>query len=249
MIGAILDDRLVEARLDNQGYWNKARQCLPVQGSTAPRARLDRDDRSSAHRYPEQGSTGMIGAILDDRLVGARVDQGHYGARIDTACWSRAQQHVEHFSTGMIRAVLYDSLVEERLDNQEHWSNARQCLSQQGSTAPAARLDRDNRSSALRLVGLEQGSITKGTGARLNSVCRGRAQRPLEPCSTGMIEKKTIKFSCFFRFWYFKYAILFSLYFLPRFCLLVNKIHDVVNNQIRSSTRLASLDILTTFMK
>ena len=83
MIGAILDDRLVGARLDNPGYWNKARQCLPEQGSTAPRSRLDWYDRSSAQRSPEQGSTGMIGAMLDDRLVGARLDQGH---------WSKARQ-------------------------------------------------------------------------------------------------------------------------------------------------------------
>ena len=58
------------------------------------------------------------------------------GARLDIACWGRAQQHVEHFSTGMIRAVLYESLAETRLDNQEHWSNARQCLSQAGLNGP-----------------------------------------------------------------------------------------------------------------
>ena len=83
MIGGVLDDRLVGTRLDNQGYWNKARPCLPEQGFDEPGTRLDRDDRSSAQRSPKQGSTGMIGAMLDDRLVGARLDQGH---------WSKAQQ-------------------------------------------------------------------------------------------------------------------------------------------------------------
>ena len=50
MIGAMLDDRLVGARLHNQGRWNKALQCLLEQSSTAPGANLDRDDRSSAQR-------------------------------------------------------------------------------------------------------------------------------------------------------------------------------------------------------
>ena len=73
MIGAVLDNRLVGAKLDNQGHWSKARQCLPEQGSTAPGARLDRDDRSSAlrsigwskARHPralEQGSTVPAGS-------------------------------------------------------------------------------------------------------------------------------------------------------------------------------------------
>ena len=31
MIGAVLYDRLVGARLDIQGHWSRARQCLPVQ--------------------------------------------------------------------------------------------------------------------------------------------------------------------------------------------------------------------------
>ena len=175
------------------------------------------------------------------------------GAGLDRACWSRAQQHLEHFSTGMIRAVLYtipSPWLKQGSITKSTGATLDSACRKQDSTAPAAKLDRDDRSSALRLVGLEQGSITKGTGARLDSVCRGRAQRPLEPGSTGMIRKqKQLQFSCFFRFWYFKYAILFSLYFLPRFCLLVNKIHDVVNNQSCSSARLASLDVRTTFMK
>ena len=101
MIGAVLNDRLVGAKLDNQGYWSKAGQSLPEQGSTAPGARFDRDDRSSAlrsldwynarqprsleqgptvpdwsraRRPLDQGSTGTIVAQLDDSIVGARLD-------------------------------------------------------------------------------------------------------------------------------------------------------------------------------
>ena len=89
MIGAMLDDRLAGARLDNQGHWSKARQCLPELGSTALGAWLDRGGRRSAlrslgwskARQPralEQGSTGMIEAVFDDRLDGARLDnKGH----------------------------------------------------------------------------------------------------------------------------------------------------------------------------
>ena len=92
MFGAVLDDRLVGAKLDSQGHRSRARQCLPEQGSTAPGARLDRDDRSRAQRSlgwskaqqpraQEQGSTGKIGAVLHDRLVGARFsNQAHWNS-------------------------------------------------------------------------------------------------------------------------------------------------------------------------
>ena len=78
MNGAELDDILLGARLDNQGHWAKAQrqQCLPEQRSTAPGARLIRDDQSRARRsfgwsnagQPralEQGSTVPTGAGLD----------------------------------------------------------------------------------------------------------------------------------------------------------------------------------------
>ena len=76
MIGAMLDDRLAGARLDNQGHWSKARQCLPELGSTALGAWLDRGGRRSAlrslgwskARQPralEQGSTVPAGAELN----------------------------------------------------------------------------------------------------------------------------------------------------------------------------------------
>ena len=41
-------------------------------------ARLDSAYRSMAQRALEHGSTGMFGAVLDDSLVGAKLDsQGH----------------------------------------------------------------------------------------------------------------------------------------------------------------------------
>ena len=77
--------RPLEHRLDNQEHWSKALQCLPEHSSTAPGARLYRDDRSSVRRSlswsearqlraQEQGSTGMTGAVLYDLLVGARLN-------------------------------------------------------------------------------------------------------------------------------------------------------------------------------
>ena len=47
-----------------------------AQGSTTKGtgARLDSASRSRAQRPLEQSSTGMIGAMLDDRLVGAWLD-------------------------------------------------------------------------------------------------------------------------------------------------------------------------------
>ena len=70
MIGAVLDDLLAGARLNNQGHWSKALQCLLEQSSTAPGARLNKDE--------------VIGAVLNDLLDGARLNnQGH---------WSKALQ-------------------------------------------------------------------------------------------------------------------------------------------------------------
>ena len=72
----MLDDRLVGARLPNQGHWNKAQQGLPEQGSTVPGAKLYRGDRSSTQqslgwsnaqqpRTLEQGSTVPAGEELE----------------------------------------------------------------------------------------------------------------------------------------------------------------------------------------
>ena len=58
MTEAVHYDPFIGATLDSQRHWSKARQCLPEQGSTAS----------------EAGSTGMIVAKLDDRIVGARLD-------------------------------------------------------------------------------------------------------------------------------------------------------------------------------
>ena len=48
VIGAVLNDLLDGARLNNQGHWSKALQCLPEHSFTAPGAKLNRDDQSSA---------------------------------------------------------------------------------------------------------------------------------------------------------------------------------------------------------
>ena len=156
MIGAVLNDRLVGARLDSQGHWSNARQCLPEQGSTAPGARLDRDDRSNARRSLGWSQAPQPRALEQGSTVPA---------------WSKAQRPLEQISIEMIGAVLNGRLVGARLDSQGHWSNARHCLPEQGSTAPGARLDKDDRSNARRSW-LEPGSTTKGTGARLDIACR-----------------------------------------------------------------------------
>ena len=104
----------------------------------APGAMLHRDDRSSALRSfswsnarqlraQEQGSTVPAGAELNGPL--------------------------EQCSTGMIGEGLDDRLVGARLNNPGHWSKAQQCLPEQSSTDPGARLDRDDRSRALRSLG------------------------------------------------------------------------------------------------
>ena len=106
--------------------------------STAPGAMLHRDDRSSALRSfswsnarqlraQEQGSTVPAGAELNGPL--------------------------EQCSTGMIGEGLDDRLVGARLNNPGHWSRAQRCLPEQSSTDPGARLDRDDRSRALRSLG------------------------------------------------------------------------------------------------
>ena len=96
------------------------------------------------------------------------------GARLDSACRSRAQRPLEQGSTGMIGAVFDDRLDAAMLHHQVHWSKARQYLPEQGSTAPGARLDRDDRSNTRRSLGwskarqprvLEQGStVPAGAG-------------------------------------------------------------------------------------
>ena len=73
------------------------------------------------------------------------------------------------------------------LINQGHRSKALQCLPEQGLTAPGAKLDREDWSSASTFAWLEPGSTTQGDGARLYSACRSKAQRFLEQGLTGMI--------------------------------------------------------------
>ena len=70
------------------------------------------------------------------------------GARLDSVYRSKAQRFLEQGSTGMIGAMLDDLLVGVRLNNQGHWSKALQCLPEQSSTAPGAKLNRDDQSSA-----------------------------------------------------------------------------------------------------
>ena len=174
---------------------------------------LERDDRSDARRslgwskarQPralEQGSTVPAGARLNGPWSMARqgwpaqcftiawMEQGSTtkstGARLDSACRSRAQRTLEQGSTGMIEAVFDDRLDGARLDNKGHRSKARPCLPEQGSTAPGARLYRDDRSSALRSSSWSKVQSTKGTGARLDRACLSRAQRHLEQGTTGM---------------------------------------------------------------
>ena len=61
-------------------------------------ARHENAYRSNARRFLEQCSTGVIGAVLDDRLVGARFpNQGH---------WSKAQQCLPEQGSTVPGAVL-----------------------------------------------------------------------------------------------------------------------------------------------
>ena len=75
------------------------------------------------------------------------------GTRLDRAYRSKAQRFLERGSTGVIGAVLNDLLVGARRNNQGHWSEALQCLPEQSSTAPGAKLNRDDQSSAQRSLG------------------------------------------------------------------------------------------------
>ena len=115
------------------------------------------------------------------------------GAKLDIACRSKAQRPLEQSLTGMTGAGLGDRLVGARLDNEENWSKTRPCLPEQDSTARGARLDWDDRSSALRSLGwskarqpraLKQGS-TVPAGARLDGPWSKARQGSLEKsCST-----------------------------------------------------------------
>ena len=102
--------------------------------------------------FSQQQSTGMTGAELYDLLAGARPDQGRWqkALQVYSACRSKAQWPLEQFSIEMIGTVLNDRLVGARLYSRGHRSKARPCLPEQGSTAPGARLYRDDRSSAIR---------------------------------------------------------------------------------------------------
>ena len=83
MIGAVLDDLLAGARLNHEGNWSKA---------LSAGAELDGPW--------SKAQTGMIRAVLNDHLVGVRLDpprtleQGSTvstGGRL-TGSWSKAQQ-------------------------------------------------------------------------------------------------------------------------------------------------------------
>ena len=70
------------------------------QGSTTKgtAARLDSACRSRAQRHLEQGSTGMVGAVLYDRLDGARFD--------NQAHWNSARQCLPEKNTTAPGAML-----------------------------------------------------------------------------------------------------------------------------------------------
>ena len=53
-------------------------------------ARLDRAYRSKAQRFLERGSTGVIGAVLNDLLFGQGSTTKDTGARLYSACRRRA---------------------------------------------------------------------------------------------------------------------------------------------------------------
>ena len=111
--------------------WLKLETAAMVTG-----AKLYSACRNIAQRPPEQSTTGMIGAVLDNLLIGAKLER-------DLLIVSAREEltALEARLTGMIGAELDDLLLGARLANQGHWAKAQQSLLEQGLTAPGTRLN------------------------------------------------------------------------------------------------------------
>ena len=91
--------------------------------------------RNIAQRPPEQSTTGMIGGVLGNLLIGAKLER-------DLLVSAREElTALEARLTGMIGAELDDLLLGARLANQGHWAKAQQSLLEQGLTAPGTGLN------------------------------------------------------------------------------------------------------------